>query len=225
MDILRLPQDTHGMKNNLKAIRKRAGLTQPDIADRLGVSVPQISRWESGNDNIPSGRLPAIAEAYETTIGEIFEELRPADLGPRLFAKGSVAAGVFKEAWEVDPDDWEMFIGRADIRAPLRERFGLVTVGNSMSEVYPEGTLLECLYYHGDREIPSGKRVIVIRTRIDGAVEATVKELVRGDDGIEWLVPRSSDPSFKAFRGDRPDDPEIARVEIIATVVASTRIE
>jgi transcriptional regulator with XRE-family HTH domain len=211
--------------NNLQAIRKRAHLTQGDVAERLGVSVPQISRWEGGRDNIPSNRLPSLAEAYGASIGEIFGDTEYQPLGPRLFVKGSVAAGVFKEAWEVDPDEWEVFTGRADIAAPAQRRFGLRVVGDSMNEVYPPGTVLECVQYEADELIPSGKRVIAVRHRGDGTMEATVKELVRDGDGVEWLVPRSTNPSFQAFRGDQPDSPDITRVEIVAVVVGSYRPE
>ncbi|PTQ12112.1 hypothetical protein CLG96_05980 [Sphingomonas oleivorans] len=65
------------LPNNLRAMRKRAGLRQPAIAEALGVSVPQVSRWETGKDGIPSARLPAMANAYRGTIGEIFGEEAP----------------------------------------------------------------------------------------------------------------------------------------------------
>lgn len=132
---------------------------------------------------------------------------------------------MWKEAWEVDPDEWEMFTGRADVSAPLQRRFGLRVVGDSMNEVYPPGTILECVAYNGEVEIPSGKRVIVVRTKHDGSVEATVKELVRSQDGVEWLRPRSTHPLFQAFRGDQPGEEEIVSVEIVGIVVASTRHE
>lgn len=58
--------------NQLRALRKQAGLTQRVVAEALGVSEAQISRWESGRDNIPSSRLAAMATAYRTSIGAIF---------------------------------------------------------------------------------------------------------------------------------------------------------
>ena len=56
-------------------------------------------------------------------------------------------------------------------------------------------------------------------------MEATVKELYRDEKGVEWLVPRSNNPSHRAFRGDQPDSPEIAKVEILAIVISSVRPE
>lgn len=61
--------------NRLNALRKRAKLSQQQIADELGVSTAQISRWENGENNIPSERLPLIARAYVCRIGEIFEDM------------------------------------------------------------------------------------------------------------------------------------------------------
>jgi phage repressor protein C with HTH and peptisase S24 domain len=137
---------------------------------------------------------------------------------------GKVAAGVFSEEWRKPEDEWEAFTGRADVDAPMKDRFGLEVWGDSMDLIYPPGTILECVNYFGDEVIPAGKRVIVQRTKADGTQESTVKELVRDADGTEWLVPRSSNPMHQAFRGDEPG-PGITRVQIIARVVASIRPE
>lgn len=58
-------------RKGLKQARKRANLTQDAIAERMGVSVPQISRWETGKDGIPSQRLPALTKAYEASLDEL----------------------------------------------------------------------------------------------------------------------------------------------------------
>lgn len=55
----------------MKAARKRLGLTQADMAERLDVSVPQISRWEGGKDGIPDRRFAALTAAYEASIDEL----------------------------------------------------------------------------------------------------------------------------------------------------------
>jgi SOS-response transcriptional repressor LexA len=104
------------------------------------------------------------------------------NLAQQLFVIGQVKAGVFAEAWRWPEEDWEGFTGRADLGVPVQQRFGLRVSGDSMNQVYPDGTILECIEYDG-RDIESGKRVIVQRTKVDGSVEATVKELVRDPDG------------------------------------------
>jgi transcriptional regulator with XRE-family HTH domain len=77
--------------NNLKAARQRAGLKQPAIAEALGVSVAQVSRWENGIDNIPSARLKAMAAAYLSTVGELFgEDAAPEVAGDRTIIQMGV---------------------------------------------------------------------------------------------------------------------------------------
>jgi transcriptional regulator with XRE-family HTH domain len=61
-------------RKKLKAARKRLGIKQDEMAERMGVSIAQISRWESGKNGIPSQRVEAMARAYETSVGELFDE-------------------------------------------------------------------------------------------------------------------------------------------------------
>lgn len=69
-------------RDRLIAARKRLKVTQEVIAERLDVSVAQVSRWENGKDGIPSQRLPFIAQAYESTIGELFDGEATPDIPP-----------------------------------------------------------------------------------------------------------------------------------------------
>jgi transcriptional regulator with XRE-family HTH domain len=213
-------------RTKLIQARKRVRLTQEVIAERMNVSVAQISRWENGHDGIPSQRLTSLCQAYGAPIGELLDEnsdfLVP---GPTLFIRGAVQAGHFAEPWEVHDDEWERYIGRADIVAPLRRRFGLRVMGESMNEIYPPGTILDCVQRDPFEDIPNGKRVIVQRRLHGNGIETTVKEYLRDADGIEWLVPRSRNPAFQApFRCDQSGD-NIEAIEVIAIVVASIQPE
>lgn len=114
-------------------------------------------------------------------------------------------------------------IGRPDITADPMHRFFLRVRGDSVNEVYPEGTFIECVSVFGRIEPVPGKRVVVVRRRCDGLIEATVKELVERDETL-WLVPRSTNPSHQAYRLDQPGD-GIDEVSIIAVVVSSVRPE
>jgi SOS-response transcriptional repressor LexA len=215
----------------LRQARERAGyVSAKAAAEAMGVPVATYVQHENGSRGFPADRAARYGRFFRVPaewllFGKDRDAVDHATLGPRLFVKGEVAAGIWREAWEVEPDEWEVFTGRADVTAPLRERFGLRVVGDSMDEVYPPGTIVECVAYDGEDEIPSGKRVVVLRSNISGDVEATVKELVYDPDGRMWLRPRSSNPMFQAFPANEPDDPKITKVEIIAIVVSSIRPE
>jgi SOS-response transcriptional repressor LexA len=94
-----------------------------------------------------------------------------------------------------------------------------------MNEVYPDGTILECVSFLADMEITNGRRVIVRRRRNGDEVEVTVKEYFRDESGVEWLVPRSRNPAFQApIRADQ-QEPEVDEVQVIGLVVGSYRPE
>jgi len=209
----------------LQLFRKRQGIAQRVIAERLGVSVPQISRWETGEDSIPSKRLSAIADAYGAPLSELVsrsDSIVP--LGPTLAVKGEVAAGIWREAFEWSQSEWLSFTGRSDLNAALSSRFGLRVHGESMNLIYPHGTIVECLSLSAGGTITSGKRVVVVRENEAGEIEATVKEYIERDGGA-YLWPRSTHPDFQ--QPWRVDEPMlgITRLTIVATVVASIRPE
>lgn len=215
----------------MKQARVKAGYSSAGAAaEAMGVNPATYAQHENGIRGYPAPRAERYGRFFRVApewllYGRSKADAEPIDLGPRLFIKGEVAAGIWKESWEFDADEWEVFTGRADVPAPLQKRFGLRVSGESMNEVYPIGSIVECVQYdHGDF-IENGRRVVVQRERLDGTLETTVKELIRTEDGAIWLRPRSTNPSFLPFRGDVPDEPDIARVEILALVVGSYRPE
>lgn len=215
------------MQIRLRQFRDRLGLTLDEMSERSGFSTSQLSRWEAGKSNIPSERLPTLAQHYECSVSEIFAEDGDVfvSLGPQITVAGPVQAGRWLQVWEVDADDRQTFTGRPDVTVPLSQRFGVVVKGDSMNDLYPHGTYLECVSFLGGAEIENGKRVIVERLNVAGDREVTVKEYLRDDDGIEWLIPRSSNPAFQTpIRTDeQPDD--IVEVQIKGIVVGSYRKE
>lgn len=63
--------DTMKTGGYLAALRKGAGMTQQEAADRLGVSNKTISKWESGGGFPDIAILPALAELYGVTADDI----------------------------------------------------------------------------------------------------------------------------------------------------------
>lgn len=57
---------------NIKVLRQRCGLTQQQLADRLGLDQARISAYEIGRKAPPIHRLPVIADALNCTINDLF---------------------------------------------------------------------------------------------------------------------------------------------------------
>lgn len=52
------------VKISMKAARVNAGLSQKEVADRLGVSNKTIGNWENGITYPPADKIPEICELY-----------------------------------------------------------------------------------------------------------------------------------------------------------------
>lgn len=209
--------------DNIKRLRKAAKLTQAGLAERVNVEQPTVQRWESGKRKPSIDDLEGVADALGVTLSELvaINNLKP--LGPQLYVKGAVAAGEWVDAYEWEQDSWQTFTGRPDVVAKIEHRFGLRVVGDSMDQIYPDGTIVECVSLFGHAEAMHGRKVIVVRKRADLSVEATVKEYVE-IEGKPWLLPRSSNPMHRAIDLTAEDD-SIIETRIAAIVVASVRPE
>lgn len=64
------------MKNNLKELRKRMGLTQYDVAEKIGLSQPQIYKFESGEKKLTLPQMEQFAELYKVSIEELYGEIK-----------------------------------------------------------------------------------------------------------------------------------------------------
>lgn len=59
------------IKGNLKEIRKRRGLQQIDIAEKMGVSVKTISNWETGVRDPSTSNVIRLAEVLDVPPVEL----------------------------------------------------------------------------------------------------------------------------------------------------------
>lgn len=65
---------TAAMHIRLRQHRERLGLTLEQMEERCRYSLSQLSRWETGESNIPSGNLPELALAYSCSVSEVFSD-------------------------------------------------------------------------------------------------------------------------------------------------------
>jgi transcriptional regulator with XRE-family HTH domain len=97
-------------KDQLRAARRRAGLTQEQLGEALGVSRVTISNWESGT-NMPEGaRVREIAAAVKSTVSELFGEI-----AARHIASEPEAIYVGKPVPTEPTNNWPPVVGTAQL--------------------------------------------------------------------------------------------------------------
>lgn len=224
MDLFGKPGKFRDMRLYIKELREDRGVTQDQLAERIGVDAGYLSKMENGKRQINSKWLQKIA--YELRC-------EPADLlrytkkrSPRevrsVMVRGRVQAGVFGESYEL-PEDEQYEIEVPKITDDKRA-FALEVVGPSMNEVLDDGSFAVCVPILDRTDLEDGDFVICERVRHDGQVEATVKEFVIHKDGTAWLQPRSDDPAYQTalpldpLKWTDADRREIAEIRITAVV-------
>lgn len=220
------PFDIAVLRQRISAIMERKKVKPTTLSLQIGNSSTLVKDLLEKTGDVKLGTLYKIAKALDCEISDLLsteQDVAPARLGPRLFVKGAVAAGEWVEAYEWPHADWEEFTGRDNVDALTEHRFGLRVVGDSMDELYPDGTIVECVSVFGRAEIAPGKKVVIVRKRADELIEATVKELVE-INGKMWARPKSSNPMHQAFDLNEPGE-GIKSIRVAAVVVSSVREE
>ncbi|MBQ8696285.1 MAG: helix-turn-helix transcriptional regulator [Clostridia bacterium] len=57
---------------NIQHYRRRQGLTQHQLARRIGVTYQAISKWETGKSTPDIALLPELARVFECRIDDFF---------------------------------------------------------------------------------------------------------------------------------------------------------
>ena len=169
----------------LKEARKAKGLTQVEVARKIGISQNGYSDWETGRNRVDMNSLRKLAELYDVSVDYLLGNEDKIPNGIRIPVLGSVPAGIPIEAIE-DIIDWEEI--PQSMTSGGKEYFALQVQGDSM---YPD-------YLSGDivivRKTPlceSGDDCVVYVNGYD----ATLKQVKLNDTGHTMtLVPRN--PSY-----------------------------
>ena len=86
--------------NKIKQLRLKAGLTQEQLGDRLGISAQSISKWETAVTMPDISLLPLLSSELGVTIDEIFDltvEQKLQRIERRLDIEEEFPDGVFHE--------------------------------------------------------------------------------------------------------------------------------
>ena len=122
------------MLENLRAIRRERGMTQQDVADRLGISRQSLSNYENGNRQPEYALLCAMAELLRCPVSRLMGFSGAYEsAGARIPILGTVKGGFNRRA-EQEFEGYEV----ADVAAP-DEYFFLRVTGDSMAPQIQEG--------------------------------------------------------------------------------------
>lgn len=219
------------MAERLRQARKEAGYDSAQAAaEAFGWNPAAYRHHENGTRRFGPDAAKKYGRAFKVRPGwllglERVEKALAANQADedRLIVNGSVEAGAWRssEHWN---DERSFVIEGMPSPIAGAERFGLVTVGNSMDEFYEPGTVLDCVsIFKGGVPPQSGDHVIVERVRPDGLRELTVKEY-REEDGRYLLVPRSTRPGYHPIEYSGPDIDQPAgdeTVQVIGFVISA----
>ncbi len=101
------PQD---IGTRIRAVRRERGLTQDELADKVGVSRSAVAQWETGRTGQVTGNLSRIAGVLEVNVEYLM-------YGDDKRAAGDVRQGdelaLLRLYRECDPDDRQMLLRTA----------------------------------------------------------------------------------------------------------------
>jgi transcriptional regulator with XRE-family HTH domain len=63
-----------GLRENLKTLRKKNGITQQEIAEYLGIDTTSYGRIERGDRNLSAERLELIAKFYKLNVNALLSD-------------------------------------------------------------------------------------------------------------------------------------------------------
>lgn len=163
--------------NTIKALRKKHGLNQSQLAQRLNVTQATVSRWESGDILPDIEMVKSMAQMFNTSTDALLENSNQvSSRGVKIPVLGRVQAGIPIEAIE-DILDYE------EIEPELAETgefFALQIKGDSMEPKFSEG---DVVIVRRQPDIESGEIAVVL---VNGDC-ATVKKIVKHTNGISLV--------------------------------------
>ena len=87
-------QNENQLGNRIAELRKEAGLTQEQLAGKLGVTYQAVSKWENGNSYPDISLLPRLSEIFQVSLDSLFGK------EDTILTEGVLEKAVRAAAWE-----------------------------------------------------------------------------------------------------------------------------
>lgn len=201
--------------NGLKKARKLSGLTQEEAAQKSGIPLGTLRRWEQGKNEPDIDSINLLADLYHVStdlmLGSQFagrSVVLVSNVTMPVF--GRISAGTPREALlQSDTNHWVS----PDLAEKHPRAFWLTVSGNSMNKLFADGSLV---LIDPDETVRNGDVGVVF---VNGD-DATLKRVYHEGDSIR-LHPESYDVEYRD-RVISSTDPDAPEVRVIGKVVSYT---
>ena len=184
----------------LRKLREEAGYSQGDVADRLDVSRPAVSSWESGKVRPRLNKLEQLADLFDTTVADLMGE----DASEAAISGTSRMVPLLGFAHMGEPCDEGALADEVEVPASIADAhprgFMVHAQGGCMDNRFPHDALL---LVDPDMEPANGQPVLA-ETEDFGAV---VRNYTRGTSTVMLTADSHSGEYDDIVAG--PDDPPV----------------
>ncbi|UEA45516.1 LexA family protein [Collinsella stercoris] len=202
-----------GISQNIKRLRKQAGMTQVELAEKLDVARSTITQWETGWSSPRMGMVQKLAGVFGVTSADMLAEdseglpsgampVAASSATVPLLAIGRVHAGALTDEEEVSH--------RVEVPSSVLSghprAFALEVEGDCMDRVIPEGSHV---LVDPDRE-PGNGSIAVVET---DSYQAVMRRWYRGSSTLMLTADSHSEQEDMVF------GPEDGPVRVVGTVV------
>lgn len=201
------------MKYRIAEARKQRGMTQAQLAKKMGTSQQNVQRWESGKMQPRADTIAKMARILNSTMDYLLG-LDTSKTAPYIPSReievplyGSIAAGTPIEMIPVD----ETFSIPSAMHDRYPNAFLLKVDGNSMNRILPNGS-----YALIDPCETIDEDMQPYAVCVNG-YDATIKRIEKLANGLR-LIPDSNDPTFRPQVYDY-SDPNSPKITVIGRVV------
>lgn len=208
------------LQKNIKAFRLKQGLTQAELAAKLGVDRSSVTQWETGVTTPRMKVITKLSTLFNTTPSVLISDSSTLTKLPisgstatlPLRTLGKVHAGVMDD--DAVCDDEEVQVPERVVLA-YPDAFLLRVEGNCMDRVIPEGSHVVV----APHKEPTNGSIVVIH---DDAYEAIMRRYYKGSSAL-MLSPDSYEEEYQDIIVH--DGQEITLIGVVVWWQASEMME